>query len=65
MLQDLVGNINPRTLSARLSSLEEQGIIIKQPTTNERRCDYMLTEKGQELLPILQDMEKWSTKYGT
>mgnify|MGYP001792086869 CR=1 FL=1 len=62
-LQDLVGNINPRTLSARLVSLEEQGVITKLATTNTSRCEYTLTKKGQELLPILVDMETWSDKY--
>lgn len=62
-LQELVGNINPRTLSARLHSLEKQGVIIKQSTASEHRCDYQLTAKGKALLPILRDMEVWSSKY--
>ena len=55
-VQDLVEGINPRTLSARLDTLEQNGIIIKQPTTSENRCEYSLTEKGQALIPILRDM---------
>lgn len=64
-LQDLVGNINPRTLSARLVSLEEHGVITKLATTSASRCEYTLTKKGQELLPILVDMQTWSDKYQT
>jgi len=63
-LQDLVGNINPRTLSARLAKLEQEGIIIKHPTTTEKRCDYVLSEKGKALLPILVSMQEWSAIYG-
>lgn len=63
-LQDLVGNINPRTLSARLTMLEDEGIITKHPTTTERRCEYSLTDKGEALLPILQSMQSWSEHYG-
>lgn len=62
-LQDLVGGINPRTLSARLTSLEEQGIIEKTPTSSTARCEYRLTKKGLDLLPILRDMEAWGHTY--
>lgn len=61
-LQDLTGDINPRTLSARLVKLEEAGIIVKQPTVSSR-CEYSLTDKGRDLLPILEHMHYWSTKY--
>lgn len=63
-LQDLVGSINPRTLSARLVQLEKEGIIEKHSTTSERRCEYSLTKKGEALLPILKDMHNWSAIYG-
>lgn len=62
-LQDLTGGINPRTLSARLASLEESDIIVKLTTASTSRCEYQLTPKGHALLPILQDMEAWSKKY--
>lgn len=62
-LQDLVGGINPRTLSARLTSLEEAGVIVKINLDSSSRCDYQLTQKGRDLLPILQDMQTWSDKY--
>ena len=61
-LQDLAEGINPRTLSARLSHLEEQGIIVKN-ATNSSRCEYTLTEKGYDLLPVLKNMQEWSDKY--
>jgi len=62
-LQDLAGGINPRTLSARLASLEQHDIIRKQSTDVSSRCEYSLTDKGKDLLPILQKMESWSVKY--
>ncbi len=65
-LQDLTDGINPRTLSARLDSLEAHGVITKnQQTTTTSRCEYSLTAKGQALLPILQQMEQWGARYGT
>ncbi|MEO6110004.1 MAG: helix-turn-helix domain-containing protein [Candidatus Saccharimonadales bacterium] len=62
-IQDLVEGINPRTLSARLDSLESEGIIIKSATTSESRCEYSLTKKGRDLMPILKDMQVWSDQY--
>lgn len=62
-IEDLVEGINPRTLSARLDYLEQEGIISKTATTSEARCEYRLTHKGQELIPILQGMESWSARY--
>lgn len=56
-LERSVGNINPRTLSQRLSILENQRII----TSSEGR--YCLTSKGEDLLPILKQMAAWGTKY--
>ena len=45
-LQDLTEGINPRTLSARLDSLEKEGIIEKVSHTDSSRCEYRLTQKG-------------------
>jgi DNA-binding HxlR family transcriptional regulator len=61
-LQDMAEGINPRTLSARLASLEANGIIVKS-ATNSSRCEYCLTDKGNDLLPVLKNMQTWSDKY--
>jgi len=62
-LQDSVGGINPRTLSARLVSLEETGIIEKVVPSDASHCTYRLTQKGTDFLPILRDMHEWGMKY--
>ena len=63
-LEKSVGNINPRTLSQRLDDLEEKGIITKQCFAEvPPRCDYTLTPKGEDLLPIIKEMSAWGTKY--
>lgn len=62
-LQDLVGGINPRTLSARLTDLEKSCIITKKCSETSQRPSYRLTKKGRDLLPILYDMQAWSEKY--
>ena len=51
--------LNPRTLSARLDSLTEQGIIAVC-------CDgtgYELTDKGTALVPVLKAMADWGENY--
>ena len=62
-IQDLVAGINPRTLSARLDSLERYEIIQKVLTADNSRCEYKLTPKGKALAPILRDMQLWSEQY--
>jgi DNA-binding HxlR family transcriptional regulator len=63
-LEKSVGDINPRTLSQRLDDLEAHGIIRKQSFAEvPPRTEYSLTEKGEDLLPILQQMAQWGTKY--
>lgn len=63
-LEKSVGNINPRTLSQRLDDLEKHGIVTKQTFAEvPPRCEYTLTEKGEDLLPILKQMAAWGNKY--
>lgn len=64
-IQDLVGGINPRTLCARLEQLEDTGIITKKHTPECSRSVYELTDKGRDLLPVLDSMQAWSSKYPT
>tara|TARA_B100000949_G_scaffold230022_1_gene239787 strand:- start:34 stop:339 length:306 start_codon:yes stop_codon:yes gene_type:complete len=64
-LQDLTEGINPRTLSARLDSLEKEGIIEKVSHSDSSRCEYRLTQKGAELTPILRDMQAWSEQHAS
>lgn len=63
-LEKSVGNINPRTLSQRLDDLEAHGIISKKSFAEvPPRVEYTLTQKGKDLLPVLQQMAAWGTKY--
>lgn len=62
-IQDYVGGINPRTLSARLAHMEETGIIEKTAAEDTSYTCYRLTKKGVDLLPILTNMQAWSDKY--
>lgn len=63
-LEKSVGKINPRTLSQRLDDLEAEGIITRECFAEmPPRIEYSLTDKGHDLLPILQQMAAWGTKY--
>lgn len=65
-LEKSVGNINPRTLSQRLDDLEESGIINRESFAEvPPRCEYSLTQKGKDLLPVLKQMAAWGNKYHT
>ncbi len=63
-LEKSVGGINPRTLSQRLEDLQTHGIITKQTFAEvPPRCEYTLTEKGQDLVPVLEQMAAWGNKH--
>ena len=56
--------IAPNTLSARLKSLEDNGLVRRQ-LYNEHppRLEYVLTDKGKSLGPILKAMREWGVKH--
>jgi DNA-binding HxlR family transcriptional regulator len=63
-LEKTVGSINPRTLSKRLDELEQHGIITKRAYAEvPPRVEYTLTEKGEDLIPILQQMATWGERH--
>ena len=64
--QDLLDSLHgcaPNTLSARLSSLEEQGLIERrQYEQHPPRMEYVLTTKGREVRPVLKALKAWGEK---
>ena len=59
-----IEEINPKTLSIRLKELEKDRLI-KREVFNETpvRIEYYLTEKGEALQPILEQMGLFSMKF--
>lgn len=56
--------ISPRTLSSRLTKLEEEGIVEKKTyTAIPPHTQYALTSKGADLIPILNLMAEWGRKH--
>ncbi len=51
-------------LADRLKRIEQFGIVLKSPyCLKPTRYQYELTEKGKDLIPILEAMVFWATKY--
>jgi DNA-binding HxlR family transcriptional regulator len=56
--------ISPRTLSLRLRALEEERIVERHTFPEvPPRVEYALTEKGEALLPIIEDMRAYGTDW--
>jgi DNA-binding HxlR family transcriptional regulator len=56
--------ISTNILASRLKSLEEMGLVEKQPYSNHpRRMNYQLTERGKSLRPILKAIGVWGLKH--
>ncbi len=63
LLKSLHG-ISPRTLSARLSELEEYGVLKKKVyPVIPLKVEYSLDKKGYELRLILDQMSVWGSNY--
>jgi DNA-binding HxlR family transcriptional regulator len=63
-LERSLSGISPRTLSLRLRALEEEGIVERHTFPEvPPRVEYALTEKGRALLPIIEDMRAYGTRW--
>jgi DNA-binding HxlR family transcriptional regulator len=63
-LQESLPGVSPNTLSARLKTLEEHAIIVRKfYEEHPPRAEYLLTEKGRTLGPILKALMDWGQKY--
>jgi DNA-binding HxlR family transcriptional regulator len=52
--------ISPRTLSERLRALELEGILVRRSYhESPPRVEYELTDKGEDLLPIIAEMRRF------
>jgi DNA-binding HxlR family transcriptional regulator len=52
--------ISPRTLSERLRALEQEDILVRRSyPESPPRVEYELTDKGADLLPIIEEMRRF------
>jgi len=63
-LERSLSGISPKTLSERLRSLEEEGIV-KRKTFAEvpPRVEYSLTEKGCDLISVIDSMRNYGKQW--
>ncbi len=63
-LERSLAGISPRTLSLRLRALEDEGIVDRQTYAEvPPRVEYALTAKGLALLPIIDGMREYGTRW--
>ncbi len=56
--------ISPKTLSERLLSLEQEGIITRQTFAEvPPKVEYTLTEKGQALVSLIETMRAYGRRW--
>ena len=63
-LERSLAGISPRTLSLRLRALEEEGIVERRTYPEvPPRVEYQLTDKGHDLLPIIESMRTYGIRW--
>ena len=63
-LQDSLDGIPPATLSERLSTLEQHGVVERRfYSMSPPRAECVLTAKGRDLGPIVAAMRAWGRKH--
>ena len=56
--------ISPNTLSARLKTLEDAGVVERRfYEQHPPRAEYVLTNKGEALRPTLRTLREWGELY--
>jgi DNA-binding HxlR family transcriptional regulator len=63
-LERSLDGISPRTLSLRLRALEDHDIVERKTYPEvPPRVEYALTEKGQALVPLIEDMRTYGRRW--
>jgi DNA-binding HxlR family transcriptional regulator len=63
-LERSLQGISPKTLSERLRSLEEDGIVVRQTFAEAPpRVEYSLTDKGRALVSVIESMRSYGTRW--
>ena len=63
-IADAIPNMSSRMLTERFRELEREGIVIRKVYPEVPvRIEYELTEKGQELEIVMDEIQKWAEKW--
>lgn len=62
--QNSLGGVAPNTLSARLKAMEDDGLVERVLYSDRPpRLEYVLTERGRSLGPVIRAMREWGLKH--
>ncbi|MBV8810126.1 MAG: winged helix-turn-helix transcriptional regulator [Acidobacteriaceae bacterium] len=63
-IRDLLPGVSEKVLTAQLRDLERDGVIRRIARgVVPPRVDYMLSDAGEELVPVMEAMCNWGTKH--
>lgn len=63
-MTEIISNVSSKVLTERLKELESAGIVAREVYPEMPvRIEYSLSEKGKELLPVLDELQKWADKW--
>jgi DNA-binding HxlR family transcriptional regulator len=63
--QTSLPGVAPNILSARLKAMEDDGLLQRVPYSERPlRVEYILTDKGKSLGPVVRAMREWGLKHG-
>lgn len=63
-LKAAIPDISQRMLTVRLRELEEQDIVLRVMYPQvPPKVEYSLSEYGQTLIPLIEEMHKWGAKH--
>lgn len=62
-LQHGLPRISPTVLNTRLQQLEQTGVVNKHRLNGRRGHEYRLTAAGRELLPVVEALAVWGTRW--
>jgi DNA-binding HxlR family transcriptional regulator len=63
VMQRGLSAISPTVLTKRLNELTEQGIVFKKRISGQKGYEYFLTQSGQELWPVLEQLGVWGARW--
>ncbi|WP_088188258.1 helix-turn-helix domain-containing protein [Desulfosporosinus sp. FKA] len=63
-LTEIIANVSGKVLTERLKELESEGIICREVYPEMPvRIEYSLSPKGEDLIPVFNELQKWAIKW--
>lgn len=64
VLRDMLPGVTEKVLATQLRELEKDGAISRKSTDDSPpKVTYSLTKAGRELIPLMEEMCGWATKF--